>query len=134
MVDIFHTNGNLLAKFANISGQSDWNWTNNFQFVGPETPLVQSTETLVGTNASAVTSAWLANGAASVTLGDGSQGYENKFGVLRNNDDLFVVPSDNSVVSLNNSTTELNIDSVVNLASLFKLCYKRQYKWCYIKC
>ena len=118
LVDIFHTNGNLLAKFANISGQSDWNWTNNVQFVGPETPLVPSTETLVGTNASAVTSAWLANGAASVTLGDGSQGYENKFGVLRNNDDLFVAPSDNSVVSLNNSTTELNIDSVVNLASL----------------
>ena len=73
LADIFHTNGNLLAKFANISGQSDWNWTNNVQFVGAEAPLVQSTETLVGTNASAVTSAWLANGAASVTLPDGTR-------------------------------------------------------------
>ena len=46
------------------------------------------------------------------------EGYENKFGVLRNNDDLFVSPADNSVVSLNNNITELNIDSVVNIASL----------------
>ena len=116
--DIFHTNGNIMAKFANISGVSTWNWTNNVQFVGVEAPYVDSTETVVGTNAAAVTSAWLANEAASVTLPDGTRGFENKFGVLRNNEDLFVSPADNSVVSLNNNITALNIDSVVNLASI----------------
>ena len=118
LTDIFHTNGNVMAKFANISGQSEWNWTNNVQFVGVEAPYIPSTETLVGTNASAVTSAWLVNEAASVTLGDGSRGFENRFGILRNNDSLFVTPDNNAVVSMNNTTTELNLDSEVTLASL----------------
>ncbi|MEC8753151.1 MAG: hypothetical protein VXX25_01050 [Verrucomicrobiota bacterium] len=118
LTDIYHTNGNVLAKFANVAGQTEWNWTNNVQFIGAEAPFVQSTETLVGTNAAPVTSPWLANEAASVTLGDGSRGYENRFGILRNNDSLFVAPDDNAVVAMNNTTTELILDSEVTLASI----------------
>ena len=116
--DIYHTNGNIMAKFVNIGGQSSWNWTNNVQLVGAEAPYIESTETLVGTNAAAVTSPWLMNEAASVTLPDGSRGYENRFGILRNNESVFVTPADNSVVSLNNNSTTLNLDSVVNIASI----------------
>ena len=118
LASIFHTNGNLLAKFANVPGESEWNWTNNVQLVGDEVAYVASTETLVGTNASPVTSAWKVNEAESVKIADGTWGYENKFGPMRNNNDLFAYPADNDVVSLNNGTTTLNIDSVVNIASI----------------
>ena len=108
-----HTNGNMAVVFNDVADTTSWNYTNNpISYAASETLIVPSTTTLVGTNATKVSSIWTANTTGTVEY------WDNVGGRLISGTSVFTAPGNNDNLKLKSANTELVIDSDVTLASI----------------